>query len=145
VPEEHSRILIDHLADLCCAPAPGNVADPLAGNVPAHRIALTGSTVVEAAGTCPRDVPGATAVPAPLHGTGHILATIHRPENTDGPHRLDAILTALGELAGPVLLPLHPRTRHELHALRRTAQPPPSTWSHRSPAPSSSDSLAPRT
>jgi UDP-GlcNAc3NAcA epimerase len=41
------------------------------------------------------------------------LATCHRAENTDDPRRLDAILSALGEIAAelPVVLPLHPRTR----------------------------------
>jgi UDP-GlcNAc3NAcA epimerase len=39
------------------------------------------------------------------------LATIHRPENTDDPSRLSAILAALGRMDAPVILPLHPRTR----------------------------------
>jgi UDP-N-acetylglucosamine 2-epimerase (non-hydrolysing) len=42
---------------------------------------------------------------------GFVLATIHRPENTDDPARLDAILSELGKLGLPVVLPLHPRTR----------------------------------
>ena len=40
-----------------------------------------------------------------------MLATIHRPENTDDPARLEAILGELSKLGLPVLLPLHPRTR----------------------------------
>jgi UDP-GlcNAc3NAcA epimerase len=41
------------------------------------------------------------------------LATCHRAENTDAPHRLEAILSGLAALARrmPVVLPLHPRTR----------------------------------
>ncbi|MFN2316815.1 MAG: UDP-N-acetylglucosamine 2-epimerase, partial [Gemmatimonadales bacterium] len=48
---------------------------------------------------------------------GHyILATIHRAENTDHPDRLLAIMHALGTVAAehPVVMPLHPRTRHTL-------------------------------
>jgi len=41
----------------------------------------------------------------------YVLATIHRPENTDDPQRLRAILDVLSKLGLPVLLPLHPRTR----------------------------------
>lgn len=45
---------------------------------------------------------------------GFILATLHRAENTDNPHRLTDIVKALNYLhhnTAPVVLPLHPRTR----------------------------------
>ena len=45
-----------------------------------------------------------------------MLATIHRPENTDDPDRLHSILTELGGLAVPVIMPLHPRTRAAITA-----------------------------
>jgi UDP-N-acetylglucosamine 2-epimerase (non-hydrolysing) len=41
----------------------------------------------------------------------YVLATIHRPENTDDPLRLGTILDELSKLGLPVLFPLHPRTR----------------------------------
>jgi UDP-N-acetylglucosamine 2-epimerase len=42
---------------------------------------------------------------------GYLLATVHRPENTDHPERLVEIATALREAPMPVLFPVHPRTR----------------------------------
>jgi UDP-GlcNAc3NAcA epimerase len=44
---------------------------------------------------------------------GFALATCHRAENTDNPHRLHGILSGLSRVAArlPVVLPLHPRTR----------------------------------
>lgn len=48
MPEEHNRVLIDHLADLCCAPTALNRADLLAEAIPENRIMLTGNTIVEA-------------------------------------------------------------------------------------------------
>ena len=39
------------------------------------------------------------------------VATVHRAGNTDDPQRLRSVLTALGQLPYPVILPLHPRTR----------------------------------
>jgi UDP-GlcNAc3NAcA epimerase len=47
---------------------------------------------------------------------GYILATVHRPENTDDPARLTAIVNGLAGAgrALPVLWPLHPRTRGAL-------------------------------
>jgi len=41
----------------------------------------------------------------------YVLATIHRPENTDHPERLEAIAAAFAEAPLPVLFPVHPRTR----------------------------------
>jgi len=49
-----------------------------------------------------------------LSERGYYLATVHRAENTDDPDRLAAILAAFGALDWPVVLPLHPRTRHTL-------------------------------
>jgi UDP-N-acetylglucosamine 2-epimerase len=46
----------------------------------------------------------------------YYLATIHRPSNTDDPEALAFLLAEFGRLDGPVLLPLHPRTRQALNA-----------------------------
>lgn len=45
---------------------------------------------------------------------GFVLATIHRPANTDNPENLRSILRALGDIAASgmdVIFPCHPRTR----------------------------------
>jgi len=49
------------------------------------------------------------------------LATVHRAENTDDPARLTAVFAALARLDRPVIVPLHPRTRHALAAAGWTA------------------------
>ncbi len=48
-----------------------------------------------------------------------VLCTIHRAENTDDIHRLQSICKALNEINKqiPVVLPLHPRTKHYLASL----------------------------
>ncbi|NJP82723.1 UDP-N-acetylglucosamine 2-epimerase (non-hydrolyzing), partial [Streptomyces sp. AA8] len=121
MPEEHNRVLIDSIADVLCAATEDNRANLLAEGVDDARIAVTGNTVVEAVhGQLP---------PAPeraellrLHGLtadSYVLATIHRPENTDSPDALRAIFTELAALATdgrPVVLPLHPRTRARVEA-----------------------------
>jgi UDP-GlcNAc3NAcA epimerase len=48
---------------------------------------------------------------------GYALATIHRAENTDDAGRLGEIVSAFGELAQTIVLPLHPRTRGVLKAM----------------------------
>ena len=58
-----------------------------------------------------------------LRHESYILATIHRDNNTDDPHRLEQILRAIADIAHrdniPVILPLHPRTRNSLPAPHR--------------------------
>ena len=44
------------------------------------------------------------------------LATIHRAETTDRPETVTGILSALGRLGLPIVVPLHPRTRAVLDA-----------------------------
>lgn len=79
---------------------------------------LTGNPVVEAT---TRTLPSAAARAALLAGLGvetgrFVLATVHRPENTDTEEQLRGLLTGLGSLGVPVLLPLHPRTRARLQS-----------------------------
>ena len=113
MPEEINRCVAGVLADLHCAPTGRAVANLEAEGVPAGKIVLTGNTIVEAT----RDMlPGDTAARAIVAQAGaepgdYVLATIHRPENTDDPVRLRAILDELSKLGLPVLFPLHPRTR----------------------------------
>ncbi|MFI6639711.1 non-hydrolyzing UDP-N-acetylglucosamine 2-epimerase [Streptomyces sp. NPDC050504] len=120
MPEEHNRVLIDRLADLLCAATPDNRANLLAEGISPARIELTGNTVVEAV---QQQLPGADERRALLerHGLtpdGYVLATVHRPENTDDPAALGAVLTELAAVAAdlPVVLPLHPRTRARVEA-----------------------------
>jgi UDP-GlcNAc3NAcA epimerase len=56
-----------------------------------------------------------------LKSHAYILATIHRAENTDHPHRLAALVDALEASARilPVVWPLHPRTRSVLQEAGR--------------------------
>src|SRR6201995_1257570 len=113
MPEELNRCLIGVLADLHCAPTERAVANLLAEGVPSRRVVLTGNTIVEATrAMMPSDRPAAEIVAGAGAEPGrYVLATIHRPENTDDPDRLQVILDELSKLGLPVLLPLHPRTR----------------------------------
>ena len=44
----------------------------------------------------------------------YYLSTVHRAANTDDPAALSRIIAALSQLDGPVVLPLHPRTKAAL-------------------------------
>jgi UDP-N-acetylglucosamine 2-epimerase (non-hydrolysing) len=123
MPEEINRCLVGVLADLHCAPTPAAAAHLRAEGVPAPRIRLTGNTIVEATCQMLPDEREAGLIAA-AHGVEpgqYVLATIHRPENTDDPERLEAVLAELAKLGLPVVMPIHPRTdraaqRHGLSA-----------------------------
>lgn len=120
MPEEHNRVLVDHLADLCCAPTAVNAGHLVAEGIAAERIDVTGNTIVEAVAAL---VPDGNKRRQVLERFGlddseFVLATIHRPENVDDTGPLAAILRAFAELPVPVVLPLHPRTRARILAAR---------------------------
>lgn len=120
MPEEHNRVVVDHLADLCLAPTSVSRANLLAEGIPEERIAITGNTVIDAA---------SRVMPTPeqrlellgrmgLTPNGFALATFHRPENVDDPIRLAGLLEHLAALGIRVIFPVHPRTRESLASFR---------------------------
>lgn len=124
MPEEHHRIVADHLADWLGAPTQAARANLLAEGIPDDRIEVTGNTVVEATRT---NLPDETAVAAlrEEHGVGdgpYVVATFHRPENVDDPVVLATIVTELASLPVPVVLPAHPRTLDRLSELDAAAR-----------------------
>ena len=112
MPEEHNRVIADHLADLCAAPTQVNVDNLAAEGIGGDRVHLTGNTVVEAVqGLLPGpDERRSLLERYGVTAGGFILSTFHRPENVDDPDRFAAILSEMAALALPVLLPLHPRS-----------------------------------
>jgi UDP-N-acetylglucosamine 2-epimerase (non-hydrolysing) len=113
MPEEINRCLTGILADLHCAPTERAVANLRNEGVPAGKIVLTGNTIVEATLGMLPDEETAREIASGMGAEPgqYVLATIHRPENTDDPERLRIILDELSKLGLPVLFPLHPRTR----------------------------------
>src|SRR4051794_35946086 len=113
MPEEHNRVLTDHAADLLLAPtevAMGHLADE---NL-ADRSVLVGDVMVD---VCLQvrdrvlESPLADdGLPATLDRSApYVVATLHRPDNTDDRERLDGILDALAGLPVQVALLAHPR------------------------------------
>ena len=112
MPEEHNRVLTDHLSDVLCAPTPVAEKNLLEEGIDQRRITVTGNTVVEAVlGLMPdadrrRELTDSFEV----EPGRFVLSTFHRPENVDDPVRLSTILDQLAAMPFPVLLPLHPRS-----------------------------------
>jgi len=100
MPEEINRCVTGVLADVHCAPTTRAVANLIAEGVPAEKITLTGNTIVEATNAMLPSEKEAAQIAAEYGAEpdGYVLSTIHRPENTDDPARLEMILTELGKL-----------------------------------------------
>ncbi len=118
MPEEVNRVLTDHLSQLLLVPTRTAVANLAREGIAGDQVVEVGDVMLDAARHY-----GKTAVPSPgtkrlidVLGEDFLVATIHRPENTDDPQRLRSILGALEELSAQraVVLPLHPRTRKVL-------------------------------
>lgn len=118
MPEEINRVVTDHVANLLFVPTELGRTNLLQEGVPATQIRLIGDVMYDAALFY-----GAQAVTRSqilgrlqLAPSSYILATVHRPENTDDGARLRALFEGLARLAGRyrVVLPLHPRTRGAL-------------------------------
>jgi UDP-N-acetylglucosamine 2-epimerase len=118
MPEEHNRVLTDHLSDLMFCPtqtAAHNLEKEgitngvhLLGDVMydsvLHNIELAEnrSHILQKLGVKPKR---------------YALATVHRAENTDNPERLESIFKALQVISVdviPVIVPCHPRTQKRL-------------------------------
>ncbi len=122
MPEEHNRVVTDHLSDLLCAPTEVSRANLLVEGVDPERILVTGNTVVEAV---QRLMPSEAerlrlAASHGLEPNRYVLSTFHRPENVDDPDRFSLILRQLSAMPFPVLLPLHPRSRKKAAAFGLT-------------------------
>jgi UDP-N-acetylglucosamine 2-epimerase (non-hydrolysing) len=109
MPEEHNRVLTDHAADLLLAPT--QVAmDHLATEGLAARSVLVGDVMTDVLYRVRDSLsPAKYDLPGGVGPGGYYLATIHRPDNTDDPRRLTAILDQLGSADRPVVLLAHPR------------------------------------
>jgi UDP-N-acetylglucosamine 2-epimerase (non-hydrolysing) len=113
MPEEHNRVLTDHAADLLLAPTEQAVRH-LAREGLADRSVLVGDVMVDVClmvkaaverGEHPRP-----ALPAGVHPEQpYLVATLHRPDNTDDPTVLAGLVGALADLPLPVALLAHPR------------------------------------
>jgi UDP-GlcNAc3NAcA epimerase len=117
MPEELNRVLTDHTSDLLLCSTDTAMLNleresvrgesHLVGDVMAdvslafRDIAEERSQVLDELGLEPGE---------------YLVVTAHRAGNVDRPERLEALVSLLEALPGPVMLPLHPRTRARLDA-----------------------------
>lgn len=112
MPEEINRLVTDQLSALLLTPVREADDNLRREGVDPARIRFVGNVMAE---SLLEHLPQARERRAceryGLAPSGYVLATIHRPENTDHPERLAEIAAALKGSPLPVLFPVHPRTR----------------------------------
>jgi UDP-N-acetylglucosamine 2-epimerase (non-hydrolysing) len=113
MPEEHNRVLTDHAADLLLAPTQ-EAMNHLATEGLSARSRLVGDVMVDVCWKV-RDAvqAGEHAFPDLPRGIDpdrpYLVATLHRPDNTDDPAVLRALVDSLAALPVQVALLAHPR------------------------------------
>jgi UDP-GlcNAc3NAcA epimerase len=107
MPEEVNRVLTDHAADRLFAPSERAVANLAAEGIETgvHRV---GDVMYDALLHTRERLP--ETPPVDVVDGEYVLATVHRPRNTDDPDRLATIVDALADAPLPVVFPVHPRT-----------------------------------
>jgi len=116
MPEEHNRVMIDHISDVLFTSSDRAKATAQAEGV-RGRVIVTGSTIGEALQyslACDKSRENSTDEQA----RDYAVVTLHRQENVDDPVVLEELCTALrhlpDKLGMPLRWPLHPRTRARL-------------------------------
>jgi UDP-GlcNAc3NAcA epimerase len=119
MPEEINRVLTDRVSRWLFTPTAAAAQHLAREGLAGNRVVPVGDVMYDVAlhygSRASADSPLFTQ--HCLEPGGYVLATIHRAENTDDPHRLGAVVVALEALAREVRVvwPLHPRTRAALH------------------------------
>lgn len=112
MPEEHNRVVADHLSDVLFAPT-HEAMHQLEREGLSGRSVLVGDVMADVVRNVKRKIGPESA------GSGDFIATVHRAENTDQRDRLESIVDALASLPSPVVLFAHPRLvqRAEEHGI----------------------------
>src|SRR4051794_28367159 len=114
MPEEVNRVVCDRLSRLLFCPSETAVANLAAEGI-TRGVELVGDVMVDLARVLGPVASERSAYPAALGLApgGYALATAHRQANTEQP-ALGQLVDGLTRVAGPVVVPLHPRTRAAL-------------------------------
>jgi UDP-N-acetylglucosamine 2-epimerase (non-hydrolysing) len=122
MPEEHNRVMLDHISELLFAPTKESVENLQRESVRGE-IHLTGNTIVDALmqGNKKAEQKSHVLKSLGLAKKEYLLLTTHREENVDNENRLSGILEGmdliLDEIELPIIFPIHPRTNKRIRQM----------------------------
>ncbi len=117
MPEEINRITTDRISDLLFAPTQ-NAMSLLAKEGLGELAVLSGDVMFDSILFYEKLAERKVSLEQLTNLPAFYLGTVHRPENTDHPERLQNIFEAFSELDLPIIVPLHPRTRKLLSGIK---------------------------
>ncbi len=120
MPEERNRVKIDQLASLLFCSSEEGRANLSREGITEH-VVVSGDVMVDAFRVMQDYVKEHTRLEdlLPFPVQPYILATVHRPSNTDNPEHMQAIVSAFEALPWPVFWPLHPRNEGLRSAIKK--------------------------
>jgi UDP-N-acetylglucosamine 2-epimerase (non-hydrolysing) len=116
VPEEINRRVIDHCSTVLMPYTQRSKDNLVREGIERERIFVIGNPIGEVLTAYAERIAASDALDRfGVEPRAYFLATLHRAENVDDPHRLAMLLESLSEVAEesdlPVLVSVHPRTR----------------------------------
>jgi UDP-N-acetylglucosamine 2-epimerase (non-hydrolysing)/UDP-GlcNAc3NAcA epimerase len=117
MPEELNRVLTDHASSLLLC-STQTALDNLAREGVRGEAHLVGDVMADVS-LAFREIAAARSTIVADHGLepgAYVVVTAHRAGNVDDPARLERLVALIEALPGPVVFPLHPRTRARLEA-----------------------------
>ena len=115
MPEEINRVMADHAASLLLCSSEHS-AQTLRGEKVYGEVIVVGDVMVDVALMLAPKARERSLDAWGVRPGEFLLVTAHRAGNVDDPGRLERLVELLLAVPGPVVLPLHPRTRARLQA-----------------------------
>jgi UDP-GlcNAc3NAcA epimerase len=115
MPEEINRIVADHVSTLLLCPSKTAVGNLAAEGI-SQNVHLVGDVMYDAVLQFSERARQKSDVlkSLQLEPGAYLLATVHRPENTDDPIQLKKIFDGFAALEERIIFPVHPRTQEAL-------------------------------
>jgi len=113
MPEEINRLTADAISSVFFASSEVAALNLLYEGHPKNRVFLLGNTVVDIIDET-RELRKSISLDTEHIGDYDVVVTLHRQENVDDKTRLKDLLTALSEIHGTIIFPIHPRTKKRI-------------------------------
>lgn len=110
MPEEHNRIMVDHISDYLFVPTEKQQEITRKEGFDDSKVFVVGNTIVDSVMALQEKETDKLAE-LNISPKEYILMTIHRPENVDDRETFTKLVEQVNTLTDKIILPIHPRTQ----------------------------------